>query len=112
MAAKCSKEVLCTMGHDVTVLPCGLLVNPAFLWLGAPPDRLVFNPAEGSYGVLEIKCLYTLRDKKGEELASSSFCSELTENGPRLKRDNFYYVRIRCPHSAGASPLSTERISF
>ncbi|KAH9367648.1 hypothetical protein HPB48_020323 [Haemaphysalis longicornis] len=94
MAAKRYEEVLRTMGHDVTVLPCGLLVNPTFPWLGASPDRLVFDPAEGSYGVLEIKCPYTLRDKKGDELASSSFCSELTENGPRLKRDNSYYAQI------------------
>ncbi|KAH9360465.1 hypothetical protein HPB48_009672 [Haemaphysalis longicornis] len=94
MAAKRYEEGLRTMGHDVTVLPCGLLVNPTFPWLGASPDRLVFDPAEGSYGVLEIKCPYTLRDKKGDELASSSFCSELTENGPRLKRDNSYYAQI------------------
>ncbi|KAH9361947.1 hypothetical protein HPB48_003644 [Haemaphysalis longicornis] len=82
------------MGHDVTVLPCGLVVNPTFPWLGASSDRLVFDPAEGSYGVLEIKCPYTLRDKKGDELASGSFCSELTENGPRLKRDNSYYAQM------------------
>lgn len=66
----------------------------AFPWLGASPDALVFDPAEGSYGVLETKCPYTLRDKKGEELASSSFCSKLTENGPWLQRDHSYYVQI------------------
>ncbi|XP_077544596.1 uncharacterized protein LOC144157651 [Haemaphysalis longicornis] len=65
MAAKHYEEVLRTMGHDVAVLHCGLLVNSAFPWLGASPDRLVFDPAEGSYGVLEIKCPYTLRDKQG-----------------------------------------------
>ncbi|KAH9374988.1 hypothetical protein HPB48_022944 [Haemaphysalis longicornis] len=94
MAVKRYEEVLRTTGHDVTVLPCGLLVNPTFPWLGALPDRLVFDPAEGSYEVLEIKCPYTLRDKKGDELASSSFCSELTENGPRFKRNNSYYAQI------------------
>ncbi|KAH7981993.1 hypothetical protein HPB52_002525 [Rhipicephalus sanguineus] len=56
MAAKCYEEVLQNMGHDVTVAHCGLLVNPAFPWLGASPHRLVYDPAEGAYGGLEIKC--------------------------------------------------------
>ncbi|XP_077548063.1 uncharacterized protein LOC144160760 [Haemaphysalis longicornis] len=47
MAAKRYEEVLRTMGHDVTVLHCGLLGNPAFPWLGTSPDRLVFDPTEG-----------------------------------------------------------------
>ncbi|KAH9379209.1 hypothetical protein HPB48_018697 [Haemaphysalis longicornis] len=93
IAAKHYEEVLRTMGH-VTVLHCGLLVNPAFPWLGASPHRLVFDPAEESYGVLEIKCPYTLRDKKGEQLANCCFCSELTENGIRLKRDEYYYAQV------------------
>lgn len=116
MAAKRYKEVLRTMGHDVTVLHCSLLVNPAFLWLGASPDRLVFDPAEGTYGVLEIKCPYTLHDKKVEELASCCFCSELAENGPRLKRDEYYYVQVvgqmGCRDFAGVTSLSTGKISF
>lgn len=94
MAAKRYEEVLQTMGHDVTHVHCSLLVNPAFPWLGASPDRLVFDPAEASYGVLEIKCPYSLREKKGEELASATFCSELTESGPRLKREDYYYAQL------------------
>ncbi|KAH7982638.1 hypothetical protein HPB52_006218 [Rhipicephalus sanguineus] len=94
IAAKRYEEVLQNMGHDVTVAHCGLLVNPAFPWLGASPDRLVYDPAEGSYGVLEIKCPYSLREKKGEELATATFCSELTDSGPRLKREDYYYAQL------------------
>ncbi|KAL1436274.1 hypothetical protein MTO96_049789 [Rhipicephalus appendiculatus] len=94
MAAKRYEEVLENMGHDVTVVHCGLLVNPAFPWLGASPHRLVYDPAEGVYGVLEIKCPYSLREKKGDELANASFCSDLTESGPRLKREHYYYAQV------------------
>lgn len=82
------------MGHDVTVPHCALLVNPTFPWLSAMPNRLVFDPAEGLYRALGIKCPYMPFIKKGEELASSYFCSELTENGPKLKRDEFYYAQV------------------
>lgn len=104
IAAKRYEEVLQNMGHDVTVAHCGLLVNPAFPWLGASPDRLVYDPAEGSYGVLEIKCPYSLREKKGEELATATFCSELTDSGPRLKREDYYYAQLA--EQMGVSGLS------
>ncbi|KAH7967496.1 hypothetical protein HPB49_025229 [Dermacentor silvarum] len=94
MAAKRYEEVLQTMGHDATVVHCGLLVNPAFPWLGASRDMLVFDSAEASYEVLQIKCPYSLREKKGEELATATFCSELTESGPRLKREDYYYAQL------------------
>ncbi|KAH7977801.1 hypothetical protein HPB49_003676 [Dermacentor silvarum] len=116
MAAKRYEEVLQTMGHDVTVVHCGLLVNPAFPWLGASPDRLVFDPAASSYGVLEIKCPYSLSENKGEELATATFCSELTESDTRLTREDYYYAPL--VGQMGVSALSwgasfcTENISF
>ncbi|XP_049519113.1 uncharacterized protein LOC119443202 [Dermacentor silvarum] len=54
MAAKRYEEVLQTMGHDATVVHCGLLVNPAFPWLGASRDMLVFDSAEASYEFLAL----------------------------------------------------------
>ncbi|KAH9372809.1 hypothetical protein HPB48_000505 [Haemaphysalis longicornis] len=56
------------MGHNLTVSNCGLLVNPVFPWLGASPDRIAYDPEESSYGVEEIKCLHSLRNKKVEQL--------------------------------------------
>ncbi|KAL1426020.1 hypothetical protein MTO96_003489 [Rhipicephalus appendiculatus] len=54
VAAVRYEEVLKAMGHNVTVSTCGLLLNPAFPWLGASPDRIVYDPLELSYGVVEI----------------------------------------------------------
>lgn len=94
IAAARYEEVLKAMGHDITVSTCGLLVSPAFPWLGALPDRIVFDPVELTYGVVEIKGPYSLQDTKGEELAGLSSCSELTNSGPRLRREHFYYSQL------------------
>lgn len=93
LAARRYEEVMQAMGHEVTVSNCGLLVNPAFPWLGASPDRIVYDPAESSYGVVEIKCPHSLRNKKVEQLSEATFCSELSDSGPRLKHDHFYYAQ-------------------
>lgn len=66
-------------------------MNP---WLGASPERIVWDATELGYGILEIKCPYTLRDKTADELLAESFCSELSESGPRLKRNHDYYSQI------------------
>lgn len=86
-------QAIRAMGHEVTVSNCGLLVNPAFPWLGASPDRIAYDPTESSYGVVEIKCPYSLRNKKLDELSEVTFCSELSDSGPCLKRDHFYYAQ-------------------
>ena len=46
-------------GHaGIQVFPCGLVVNPKYSWLGASPDRIVFDPTSNPpYGCLEIKCI-------------------------------------------------------
>ncbi|KAH8036616.1 hypothetical protein HPB51_002670 [Rhipicephalus microplus] len=93
MDAQRYEEVLHNMDHGVTVLHCGLLVNLYFPWLGASPDRLVYDPAEGSYGVLEIKFPYNIRDKKGEDLATATLCYEVIDSGPRLKREDYCYAQ-------------------
>ncbi|KAL1479873.1 hypothetical protein MTO96_051521 [Rhipicephalus appendiculatus] len=94
VAAVRYEEVLKAMGHNVTVSTCGLLLNPAFPWLGASPDRIVYDPLELSYGVVEIKCPYSLRDTKGDDLVGLSFCSELTDTGPKLSREHHYYSQL------------------
>lgn len=83
------------LGHDCTVHPCGLLVNPEAPWLGASPDGSIYDPAEvNSRGILEIKCPYSLRDKSLHDLHAAEFCSDITENGPVLKRDHIYYCQV------------------
>lgn len=60
------------MGHDVTVSNCALLVNLAFPWLSASLNRILYHPAESSYGVVEMKCPHSLPNKKVDELARST----------------------------------------
>lgn len=86
--------MLNNLNHGVAVSSCGLLVNPSFPWLGASPDRIVFDPVEGSYGALEIKCPHTLRDLKASQLAAADFCCEMDEDKPKLKRDHPYYYQL------------------
>ena len=42
---------------------CGFFVHPEIDWLGASPDGLV-----GEDGLIEVKCPFGLRNKKGDEL--------------------------------------------
>ncbi|KAG0435364.1 hypothetical protein HPB47_018531, partial [Ixodes persulcatus] len=54
-------KVLRRLGHDIQVSCCGLFVDPASPWLGASPDRVVFDPTEAvPHGVVEVKCPYTM----------------------------------------------------
>ncbi|CAN8023680.1 unnamed protein product [Ixodes persulcatus] len=55
-------SVMKSWGHNVSVQHCELVVNPSCPWLGASPDRLVYDPEGLTYGVLEVKCPYFLRD--------------------------------------------------
>ncbi|KAL1422022.1 hypothetical protein MTO96_022484 [Rhipicephalus appendiculatus] len=77
-----------------TVAP-GLAVKPAFPWLVASPDRFVYDPEELTYGVLEIKCPYSLKDSQPEEARSKKFCIIFEENDePQLDRDHEYYAQV------------------
>ncbi|KAL1442514.1 hypothetical protein MTO96_046381 [Rhipicephalus appendiculatus] len=71
------------------------LSTPAFPWLGASPDRFVYDPEELTYGVLEIKCPYSLKDSQPEEARSKKFCIIFEENDePQLDRDHEYYAQV------------------
>ncbi|XP_064479844.1 uncharacterized protein LOC135393299 [Ornithodoros turicata] len=94
LAAQRYGEVLHKMGHNAVVSGCGLLVNPRFPWLGASPDRVICDPVEGSYGVVEIKCPYSLREHQACDLAGLDFCCRVNDSVPELKRDHQYYFQL------------------
>ncbi|KAH6933202.1 hypothetical protein HPB50_013442 [Hyalomma asiaticum] len=65
-------SVMKSHGHNVSLRYCGLFVNPTCPWLGASPDRLIYDPEEASYGVLEVKCPYSLKDSTPEVAKAQS----------------------------------------
>ncbi|XP_064479206.1 uncharacterized protein LOC135392422 [Ornithodoros turicata] len=89
------RQVMCSVGHDVAILSCGLFVDPATPWLGATPERIVFDPTERSpHGVLEVKCPYSLRDTPGELLKEQRFYMTFNNEHPQLRRDHDYYAQV------------------
>lgn len=54
------------------VQECGFFVHPEHDWLGASPDGLINDDA-----LIEVKCPYGLRNKKGEELVFKTAAEQL-----------------------------------
>ena len=54
----------------------GFTENPLWPYLGASPDGKVYDPSEpeSPFGLLEIKCPYSLKDKTINEAAAASNC--------------------------------------
>lgn len=75
--------------------PSGLLVDPSCPWLGASPDRLIFDPTEASvHGLLEVKCPYSLKGKSVDEIGDT-YCMKKDNNGVfRLDRTHMYYYQV------------------
>jgi hypothetical protein len=85
------------MGHPIVVEEVGLVVNPDIFWLGASPDRKVIDLSEKEpYGILEVKCPYSQRDRSLEEACKDqSFYMEKGENGMKLKRNSQYWYQVQ-----------------
>ena len=94
-------------GHPgVKVFPCGLVINPKFSWLGASPDRIVFDPtSDPPIGILEVKCiesgkgktpLETFKDKREPENGKKkSFCLMKHKDKLQLDRKHNYYHQVQ-----------------
>ena len=85
-------------GHpDLTVEERGFVIHPEKSWLGTSPDAVVENPASNaSNGLLEIKCLCSVRDKLPEEAYQDpSFYCSLSEDGSVvLRTEHHYYHQV------------------
>lgn len=83
------------MQRGVAMFPCGVMVRPDCPWLGATPDRIVFDCTETPhYGVLEVKCPSSKKAVSLQEaLAYKNFCIELVDGKAFLKISHEYYYQ-------------------
>ena len=88
------------------VFHCGLVINPHFPWLGASPDRLVYDPnARPPTGGLEVKCIESAQGMTPLEAFNSketpkegkkkSFCLEMKDGHLQLKENHNYFYQVQ-----------------
>lgn len=94
-------------GSPVTkVFNCGLFVNPHFPWLGASPDRLVYDPnARPSIGGLEVKCIESAQGmtpmeafqtkRTPKEGKKKSFCLKIKDGNLKLDENHNYFYQVQ-----------------
>lgn len=76
--------------HDI-----GLVVNPAFPFLGASPDAIVCS--DGESGILEVKCPYAARDLTISEAVGTvkGLCLEKNGETLTLKKNHKHYHQVQ-----------------
>ncbi|XP_068705086.1 uncharacterized protein [Montipora foliosa] len=90
------------------VFHCGLVItsNPHFPWLGASPDRLVYDPnARPSTGGLEVKCIESAQGMTPFEAFKSkqtpkegkkkSFCLKMKDGHLQLNENHNYFYQVQ-----------------
>ena len=87
-------------GNPVKVRECGVSLHPAFRFLGASPDRVVFDAsATPRYGLLEVKCphsAFNASETVHQAAATrSEFCCTVLNGQVRLKRNHAYYYQVQ-----------------
>lgn len=83
---------------NVQVFECGLFISPEDSYLGASPDRVVYDPlATYPWGLLEVKCPHSVRKKtplQAAKEAKTFMCRE--ENGLLyLNETHQYYYQVQ-----------------
>lgn len=80
-------------GNPVKISESGVIVCQQMPWLAASPDRKVIDKG---YGLVEIKCPYTLRNLTPEEACKEpTFYCDLINGKPQLQRSHIYYYQIQ-----------------
>ena len=88
------------------VFNCGLFINPQFPWLGASPDRLVYDPnATPSTGGLEVKCIESAQGmtpmeayqmkRMPKEGKKKSFCLKIKNRSLQLDENHNYFYQVQ-----------------
>ena len=73
----------------VNLYPCGVVVSVTSPWLGASPDRKVYNPEMyPPFGLLEIKC------PQVDSVLEAQYLTKDDNNVLKLKRTHPYYYQI------------------
>ena len=79
-------EYMKASGNYVQVLACGVVISNAMPWLAASPDRKMIDKKFG-YGLVEIKCPFTLRHLTPEgAFADPNFYCHLASGKPELNQ--------------------------
>ncbi|KAH7948885.1 hypothetical protein HPB49_002847 [Dermacentor silvarum] len=84
------------IGRRGVVHTSGLMVRPACPWLGARPDRVVYDVHEDPpFGLIEVKRPWSKRSSTLEEaLASPEFFIEMRNDIPHLNKSSDYYAQV------------------
>lgn len=95
------------LGRPVSVLDCGLFVDPLRPWLAGSPDGIVMDDDSGQRLLcLEVKCPYKHRERRVEEACRTdrNFCLQIEDEDGlqpgqppvyRLKTSHSYYTQIQ-----------------
>ena len=82
--------------HPVVIRQVGLCLDTQFSYLGASPDRFVYDVGAKFHGLLEIKCPNKyFGSTPSIACADKGFCCELVDNTPKLKRDHQYFYQVQ-----------------
>ncbi|XP_077511978.1 uncharacterized protein LOC144122877 [Amblyomma americanum] len=87
--------VMKARGHDVEDFRSGLVVDPSYTWLGASPNKLLFDPCEiPSHGLLEVKCPYSSKGKTPDDMGDGHCLQKDSMGVFRLDRRHEYYYQV------------------
>ena len=82
------------ISHSVKVEKSGLFVSPKIFFPGCSPDGKVVV-SKDQFGLAKVKCPSSKFNVTPEEACCDpSFCLELVNGSPRLKRTDEYYDHI------------------
>ena len=85
--------------HGLYACQSGFMIDELYPFLGASPDGVVHDPSsDNPFGLVEIKCPYSIRDKTPLQGASlSSFFCEINKanNSIKLKPSHPYYCQVQ-----------------
>ncbi|KAH3800458.1 uncharacterized protein LOC127837574 [Dreissena polymorpha] len=86
---ECEAALEYSTHKQVNVRPCGFVINPAAPFIGASPDRIVYDPSESDpFGLLEIKCPLKESYKEAPCLKGNS------DGTFSLRESNSYYMQV------------------